>query len=89
MARLDLPLSIRKYIPELLIAFFDYLGSSGKFPPASAWVGHTELIKKEYLTLFREDGSVRGATFEKRYSDVGRNDPCPCGSGKKFKKCCG
>lgn len=21
-------------------------------------------------------------------SDVGRNDPCPCGSGKKFKKCC-
>jgi len=20
---------------------------------------------------------------------VGRNDPCPCGSGKKFKKCCG
>ncbi|MDP6688023.1 MAG: SEC-C metal-binding domain-containing protein, partial [Alphaproteobacteria bacterium] len=21
-------------------------------------------------------------------SKVGRNDPCPCGSGKKFKKCC-
>ncbi|RLS50942.1 MAG: hypothetical protein DWH87_01250, partial [Planctomycetota bacterium] len=20
---------------------------------------------------------------------VGRNDPCPCGSGKKFKNCCG
>ncbi len=20
---------------------------------------------------------------------AGRNDPCPCGSGKKFKKCCG
>ena len=25
-------------------------------------------------------------TVEKK---VGRNDPCPCGSGKKFKKCCG
>ena len=25
------------------------------------------------------------ATGEK----VGRNDPCPCGSGKKYKKCCG
>ena len=23
------------------------------------------------------------------YKDIGRNDPCPCGSGKKFKKCCG
>ena len=22
------------------------------------------------------------------YTNVGRNDPCPCGSGKKFKKCC-
>jgi preprotein translocase subunit SecA len=22
-------------------------------------------------------------------SGVGRNDPCPCGSGKKYKKCCG
>lgn len=23
------------------------------------------------------------------YKSVGRNDPCPCGSGKKFKQCCG
>jgi uncharacterized protein YecA (UPF0149 family) len=22
------------------------------------------------------------------FRKVGRNDPCPCGSGKKFKKCC-
>ena len=22
-------------------------------------------------------------------ANIGRNDPCPCGSGKKFKKCCG
>ncbi|MCC5904895.1 MAG: SEC-C domain-containing protein [Balneolaceae bacterium] len=21
-------------------------------------------------------------------NDVGRNDPCPCGSGRKYKKCC-
>ncbi|WP_394766638.1 SEC-C metal-binding domain-containing protein [uncultured Paludibaculum sp.] len=24
-----------------------------------------------------------------RSEKVGRNDPCPCGSGKKYKKCCG
>ncbi len=23
------------------------------------------------------------------FKDVGRNDPCPCDSGKKFKQCCG
>ncbi|MBQ6948048.1 MAG: SEC-C domain-containing protein [Firmicutes bacterium] len=25
----------------------------------------------------------------KKEATVGRNDPCPCGSGKKYKKCCG
>jgi len=32
---------------------------------------------------------VRIAFPEKITGEVGRNDPCPCGSGKKFKKCCG
>lgn len=30
-----------------------------------------------------------GAGMESAPQKVGRNDPCPCGSGKKFKKCCG
>ena len=29
------------------------------------------------------------AEIERRRARVGRNDPCPCGSGKKYKKCCG
>ena len=28
-------------------------------------------------------------TFRREGPKVGRNDPCPCGSGKKYKKCCG
>ncbi len=28
-------------------------------------------------------------TFRRAEPQVGRNDPCPCGSGKKYKKCCG
>ncbi len=28
-------------------------------------------------------------TFRHEEPRIGRNDPCPCGSGKKFKKCCG
>ncbi len=27
--------------------------------------------------------------FTRAEAKVGRNDPCPCGNGKKFKKCCG
>lgn len=36
-------------------------------------------IKKEY------DKTVTVVNTQK----IGRNDPCPCGSGKKYKKCCG
>lgn len=36
------------------------------------------------------DGKLVGGQPTKREADkVGRNDPCSCGSGKKFKKCCG
>jgi preprotein translocase subunit SecA len=28
-------------------------------------------------------------TYRRKGQKVGRNDPCPCGSGKKYKKCCG
>ena len=30
-----------------------------------------------------------GARVQRDAPKVGRNDPCPCGSGKKYKKCCG
>jgi hypothetical protein len=29
-----------------------------------------------------------GDTIRREAPKVGRNDPCPCGSGKKYKKCC-
>lgn len=29
-----------------------------------------------------------GKQMARRPPKVGRNEPCPCGSGKKFKKCC-
>ncbi len=35
----------------------------------------------------REAGDLDQETSDRR--NIGRNDPCPCGSGKKFKKCCG
>ena len=34
------------------------------------------------------DGTVKQAPVKNK-AKVGRNDPCPCGSGKKYKKCCG
>ena len=34
-------------------------------------------------------GAPKGETFVREEKKVGRNEPCPCGSGKKFKVCCG
>jgi preprotein translocase subunit SecA len=34
-------------------------------------------------------GGAAAAAAGKAAGKVGRNDPCPCGSGKKYKKCCG
>ncbi len=36
-----------------------------------------------------EAETTRVETFVRDTPKVGRNDPCSCGSGKKFKKCCG
>lgn len=45
-----------------------------------------EQIANAYGEIFHESSST---PFVREDSRVGRNDPCPCNSGKKFKKCCG
>ncbi len=35
------------------------------------------------------DAPARATLSPTATQHIGRNDPCPCGSGKKFKKCCG
>jgi len=41
-----------------------------------------------YWLARREELAPPGHTVRREGPRVGRNDPCPCGSGKKFKKCC-
>lgn len=36
-----------------------------------------------------DDGDIVPTTIVRSGPKVGRNDPCPCGSGKKYKQCCG
>ena len=37
----------------------------------------------------RSAGSLFGAEPQRSRGKIGRNEPCPCGSGKKYKRCCG
>jgi preprotein translocase subunit SecA len=43
----------------------------------------SEERRKELYREQKQSGTVR------KEKKVGRNDPCPCGSGKKYKQCCG
>jgi hypothetical protein len=45
-------------------------------------------IKSTAREIIRKSNS-ESVKVEQQSAKVGRNDPCPCGSGKKYKKCCG
>jgi SEC-C motif-containing protein len=50
----------------------------------------TALFKKEDNRWYFIDGNfIKPETFHRKTEKIGRNDLCPCGSGKKYKKCCG
>ena len=46
----------------------------------------TQLKKNEKIILDMKT-SKNAATFKRAHPKTGRNDPCPCGSGKKYKHC--
>jgi preprotein translocase subunit SecA len=45
--------------------------------------------KEQKLAFSGAGGPEKPKTKQRKSKKVGRNAPCPCGSGKKYKKCCG
>ncbi len=74
----DLDIDFEKLFFNMLKAEADYLYS------LSQWDGVLSEEKRKEIT--KEYKRSKIAHAEKK---PGRNDPCPCGSGKKYKKCCG
>lgn len=76
---------------------FDYIVKAVNVTPRWCFKGHTP----EYMYKFGGNSSngmsckpsfyngFIDSTYVKTEKDVGRNEPCPCGSGKKYKNCCG
>jgi uncharacterized protein len=56
----------------------------------SGWYCFTEQYNEdqERWRQQADTNPVLSLPYENPFKGVGRNDPCPCGSGKKFKKCC-
>jgi uncharacterized protein len=55
-----------------------------QIPASVAWI-------YRYWLPYRQANFERSiaTTFQREQPKIGRNDPCPCSSGKKYKKCCG
>ena len=75
---IDLDIDFEKLFFNMLKADADYLYTLPQ------WDGVlSEDKRKEIAKDFKRSKTVR------KEKEPGRNDPCPCGSGKKYKKCCG
>ncbi len=68
----------------------------GIFTSVPQELSHPEIAKLEKTNEFSSEGPpgphrkiVPQAPVQSAHPKVGRNDPCPCGSNKKYKKCCG
>lgn len=46
-------------------------------------------VERRQVAEEQHTNDEQGGTFKRNGDKIGRNDPCPCGSGKKYKNCCG
>lgn len=75
---ISLDVDFEKLFWNMLKAEADYLYS------LESW--HNVLSEEKRTEIVKEFKKSKTVVKEK---EPGRNDPCPCGSGKKYKKCCG
>lgn len=77
-SKIKLDIDFEKLLFNMLVAEADYLFSIPAWDKVLPLETREEIIKefKRSKTVVKE-------------KEPGRNDPCPCGSGKKYKKCCG
>jgi uncharacterized protein YchJ len=83
VARLEISASARRETPALCAAFLSELEREGR-------VGNGRSLGNFLRALAGAFESAAGVQkpFVRPGSTLSRNDACPCGSGKKYKKCC-
>jgi len=84
LARLNIPSDAKKRVPALVGDFLSALEGQGRLGGGRALGAHARALKTAHAESSREVT----APIRRNYSRLGPNDPCPCGSGRKYKKCC-
>ena len=72
-----------EYLRDILLKDYDRLSKfySGYY--------YKNYPNRRYSRSYQSWDSDTDGTFRRQGKKIGRNDPCPCGSGKKYKNCCG
>jgi hypothetical protein len=78
------PPEVHPFIPSLCRVYLSDLQTRGRLGNGAALGRFAGALKAAYADASR----LRPETFTRPGEKIGRNDLCPCGSGKKFKKCC-
>ncbi len=85
VAALPLDAAVRAEAPRLVAAYLEFLGREGRVANGRHLANFAMALAKS----FPKHGSASGvAPIRREAPKLGLNDPCPCGSGKKWKKCC-
>ena len=99
--KLDFTAEAAKEIPAVLSSFFEFLEANGYVKNSGQLVNvvkenSRQLLKSLPTTKTTTKQSTEKVPAKKKTAlertpviKAGRNDPCPCGSGMKYKKCCG
>jgi hypothetical protein len=84
VAPLTLPREIHDRVPRLCSAFLGYLETAGRLGGGRELGTYLKALRPKYAEI----AAGKPKPLKNPGSKLGRNDPCPCGSGKKYKKCC-
>ena len=86
---------------QLADAFYAEMDPTNRTAPGKSFEQFAETVRELFAAALSSHSHLGRTIFEvlmqtpatgdspARNSKIGRNDPCPCGSGKKHKKCCG
>jgi preprotein translocase subunit SecA len=88
---LELILKVRPYLDEKVMGVFEELPQEFVHPEFSRPTLHQPAYQDSYGedVIPNQPQTPKLTTYQRDHQKVGRNDPCHCGSGKKYKKCCG
>ena len=84
VSNLELPAEKKAALPAVVAAFLADLEDQGRLAGGRGMASRVRASADE----FRRRAAGRGPDLTRPSSKIGRNDPCPCGSGKKYKHCC-